>query len=329
MRLHDASTLFGLPLVLEREAALSVAVDLRALLLRSLGRPLSSLERDVSDLGRYFDPARPGTAIRDALAHLADAPPLSSRLLQRSDLVIDPDGACLVGPEGRIALDFLDEALAAAGADQVVVFGASVPLEAMAQAGNQYREWAHRRIENALSLHAGTGETMRPLTVAWLLLLLINGSTSAERAIYPPPAGKSSPVAAAIDKILHLFADPLTASKRPSKPFSFESSWIVSEAWRRASAVLGPADNPREPRKHYIKPGAEGRAIDLVARELMRRRRPPSPSEITLAFDRLVDEYRRQIPVLVQAELTHENRANTRRIRVDLELAVERHSTSA
>ena len=69
--------------------------------------------------------------------------------------------------------------------------------------------------------------------------------------------------------------------------------------------------------------------MDVVVRELLRRRNPPSASTILGALELLVAEYRRQMPVLASAGMAHESRASTRKIRVELERAVDGYSAAS
>lgn len=321
------ATLFGLPLVLDRADAEELVADLRALVERQLRRAIGTIESDLDALSESFDPGRPGSSLRDALTSMPPPPPVRSRLVKRSELLIDPDGASLVGPEARVALEVLSEELSDEGTDPIVV-PVSAPCVAQAELYARYRDWAVRRIENALSLGAGKADTMRPLTAAWLLFLLVNGSKSPETAVSRPLAAvDQARLEGAIGRVLHAFSDAVAASKRSARPFGLESNWVLSEASRRAPGVVGEhRRRAGEPKLHYIRVDGERRTVDIVARELSRRRRPPSRATVLAAFDGLVREYRRQIPILASAGMAHESRAATRQIQLELERALDRHA---
>jgi hypothetical protein len=325
----DLATLFGLPLVLERDDALTLAEDLRALLERQLGRVVKTVDADLTALAEVFDPSRPGSSLRDALGNLPPPPVIKSRLLKRSGLLIDAEGACLVGPEARLALEVMSDALS--DPSDPVVVPVSAPCMAQAELYARYREWVFQRIETALRLSSGRADTMRPLTAAWLLFLLVNGSRGVETGVLRPPSSvDEARLEGAIANILHAFADTIATTDRPVRPFGLDSNWVLSEASRRAPDVMGEhRRRAGEPKIHYLRPGSEARTVAIIARELSRRRNPPSPALIQSAFDRLVAEYRRQLPILASAGMAHENRAATRQIQIELERALDRHAPAS
>jgi hypothetical protein len=312
--MEPSATFFGLPLVLKRVDASILVEDLERLFRRQTPGGPQDLDHDLRALNVYFDPLRTGSAIRRRLGELPPSDPLKSRLL-RAPLVIGDGRNVLVTPEGRIALDVLTRRLAETPDTAPLVALDPDEIElAQGLAYSRYRTWSIGRLSSVLGLLEGKAERLRPLSIGWLLLLLVNGSRSAETALSRPESSDQE------RKLDHALGDILTAFVSGLEPgasardFRQYQGWVATEARRRAAHLQGPS-----PSKPFVRSGRERELVNLAIRELRSRRTPPRTEVVLSAFDNLVATYRERLPVLASLGLAHERRAETREIRDMLE----------
>lgn len=290
-----ASTLFGMPLVLDEEDVRRVQrVATEAWELQS-GRPPASFEEDLGELATWFHPKLRGATLR---ARLGDLEPLALSPTGIPSVVLLPcgEGRGLLTPEGRAWLACSAEPRSRMGGQLVWVADQGHPLETRLL--TLYRGWTRHRLEDVIEKQSGAGAPMLPTAVALVLLLLVNGSLEEGRAIRrvrtPEAQAKIDGVVA---DVIAAFADSLAGPSsrgRSPKEFSLWGGYPLTEARRRLAGLL--VVDPDEG-AIYLAPGNEERVTQFLAQDLARRRGLTS-ERLEEAFDALVDTYRRRLPDL-------------------------------
>jgi hypothetical protein len=235
------------------------------------------------------------------------------------------DGKHLVGIEARLLLAAIDDQF-----DPSATL-VSIPLSSIAEleriAADRYREWATSRLKEVIALRRGIGrEVLQAISVGMVLVLLVNRSTSPERAQIDRGGRLSS-----IDNSLYLaaeaFAETITTGRgRSSTEKKLKGGYALSEAKRRLAERL--VVEPLKPRKGesrtiYLAEGAEHDVVGFLAHDLARRP-GMEVKTLSLAFDRLVSEFRRQTESLATHAGVHERAGETARLRKELLTAFEK-----
>ncbi|MCY3783314.1 MAG: hypothetical protein OXG79_05970 [Chloroflexi bacterium] len=181
-----------------------------------------------------------------------------------------------------------------------------------------YREVGVRRLEDAVGLLEGQAEGLRLPSIALLLFLLVNGSTSSATAIRrPSDSDELNRLDHTVAKAISAFADTLSSRARNPSHFSLYSGYAVTEARRRLGQIMGPT-----PHEIYVDDNHRDAVIERVASELRRSQRSPETRHVMTAFDNLVLAYREERPTLASLGVTHESRVETARLREQLERAL-------
>ncbi len=322
------STLFGLPLSLERATAQELVDALATLWERQMEHRPSSLEADLHSVGLadIFSPIKTGKTLRMFLDALPDSPPYPDNPLIRPPLVIGNGRDALVTVEGRVGLEIVRGLLSRDDADPI-----AIARDTVHGAGNLayecYRDWSMRRLNDVIELRSGRSSVMGPPSMAFLLLLLVNCSVSLETAIktLPDRPADQKRLDVAAGDIIEAYSNVINPDisdesrkrKRDLRHFSFYGGYARSEARRRVSWALGPEDD-----SNYIRYDKVDDAAAFVVNELRRTRTPRGRSRALAAFDALVAAYRRALPTLAALEMAHENRAATGYLRRRLEEAL-------
>jgi len=301
--------LFGLPTILSRPRV----VELISALEGSWGDQFDGsypidLAADLHRLVGYFDPLAREATVRRRLDSL-----------QTSEITL-PEGLGLsfgsgkqvVTPEGRVALEVLRDLLETAGPTLTIDSG--VLASAQATVADFYRALSRRRLDKVQALAAGDAPPMLPVSAAFVLMLLINRSTSRERSLAQggSDTDQRSVIDGAIAPALRAFAEVLTGEKFQGRDaslggLSVYQGYAVTEARRRLGSRLRLEEG-----RLWIPEEDEDSVLDFIARELKRR----APEERALAaFDALVDNYRTALPAVANLQFAHERPANTAQIR--------------
>jgi hypothetical protein len=303
--LRPPSTLFGLPLVMKGTDAEELLLGLEGLWKRQMGSQPSGLAHDLEALGKIFHPRRREASIRSFVESL-DPPPTIRAAYLESPLIIRPH--LLVTPEGRIAIQVLRELERKFNEGSVIIapdfVGASLLV-----AYEVYKDWSLHRIERVLGLHEGKGERVHPAALGVLLWLLVNRSTTRERALNLEALSPDNRarVRAAIGRTIDAFVDALSKSRQAHQPTERFDDWPLSEARRRVGSALTSGDI-------YVREELADKVLQTVAAEVSSRA-SSSKSEALEAFDRLVEAYRRELPTLAPLDIAHESGGESRRLR--------------
>jgi hypothetical protein len=298
---------FGVGVSLPRDDAERLARALGSAWEAVAGRPTGELARDWSFLvEHYFDPIAQGGRLRRELdrvhAVVEDAPYLNNLLV----LPIG-DGDGLITLEGRAVLELLRAALSREG--QLVTLPDDARWALERQLLDLYRDASRHRLDSVLSLRSGAAAPLLPPAVATILLLLLNRSTSPDRAITrpPDPSGRQH-LDEALARPVLAFANTLAPGKRKLEHISLYSGYPLTEARRRLSSQLST-----DPASLFVRPNEEDEVIRFVARDLAKRRLPEAT--IATAFDRMVEAYRESASALAAFGVGYERPADTRRLR--------------
>jgi len=311
-RAGDTPDLFGLPLQLSRERALALVGDLETAWQAQTGAYPLDVRADLAKLAPYFDPlAREATLRR----RLDDLPPRTVEL--PPELAVDAgEGRQIVTAEGRLALELLRQALAEPS--PVCSINEAALADALALLADFYRRLARKRFDKVRALAAGEAAPMLPVAAAFALLLLVNRSTSPERAL-DQGLGDPSRRAAVDDAFapaLRAFAETLTGEplkERDSRlgGLSLYQGYALTEARRRLGHRLRVDDG----RLWIPEPDADD-VLAFLARDLRRR---ADADRVLAAFDQLVEHYRATLPRVANLEFAHERPAHTDRLRREFE----------
>ena len=265
---------------------------------KQYGRSPSDLPSDLVLMSDVFNPSRSGASIRERLTRVRAVDGVDG--IGEPWLIVLLNGAAIVTPEGRAALD-------ANGAP-------TWPPAVIAHLLDFYRLVSQEKLRKITALLRGDGPLAHPAALAAVLLLLINRSTSPERAI---PRDVDTVLDQAIQAVHQAFITTLVpGSKASKKEMSFRSGYGVTEAARR----LGP-NVIAIGSEVFIHPGEERRAVQMVSKEL--RRRAPKRGEAMDAFDALLAEYHRQRSTLSAAGCAFERASTTASLRDMIKSEIE------
>lgn len=311
------SSLFGLPLVIGRNDAKQIVEALEQLWVAQTGLLPRTIDEDLDNLFYgLFDPRASGSRLRDKIGALPEAPRLRSRLVG-DPLVIGAGVSLIVTPEGRAIYGLLQETLSESEDDPIGIdLGAA--LSVLDRVYEGYRRVGVRRLQDAVRLLDGEAEGLRLPSIGMVLLLLVNGSTSPDKAIRRPRDAKElSRLDASVATAVAAFADTISQRQRDSSHFSLYSGYAITEARRRLGNVLGTS-----PDEIYVEESHIEAVIDRLASELRRTRRSPETALVMDAFDNLVSAYRAERPTWASLGVAHETRAVTALLRMRLEHAL-------
>ena len=319
------TTLFDVPLALDAADAAGLREGLSELWRSLADRPMGPLADDLGVLAKWWHPRLRGGTLRDRLADLprvsvgADTLYLSDRLVAW----VEP-GAGVITVEGRLVLGILEDLRAS---DDHVVIPVSAVSGANAVVAACYADWAQHRLRDVISLLRGEGPPLLPPVLAFLVLLLVNRSTSEARGVSLATRDRElvATIDAAMAEALSGFADSIkepSDRRRDPRHFSLYGGYRLSEASRRLGASLVRSND-----RVFIADGRDAEVIDLVARDLARREELDE-DQVGNAFDVLVERIRGPVGRLALHGSAHERVADTRRLRATLIEAFVGHRES-
>ena len=188
-------TLLGVEGYVDSAKSAALVSALRRSWTATIGGPPGDLEGDLRETRRWFDPVAQGQRLRRELAAL-DPLPEDLADPQPPFTVAVGTGKWLVTPEGRCALDLLEH-LPKDRPGHVITDEQLAPYER--RLALLYREWSRHRLRSVVALLAGTTKPLQIPAVGVVIALLVNRSTSDERALTRFVAGPERDV---VDKRL-------------------------------------------------------------------------------------------------------------------------------
>ena len=308
---HDR---FGLPPLIQRPKALILVTQIDQCWAAQSGSPMRDLPSDLHALETYFDPLARGGTIRDRITQLPTLSPPPSELREPVFYRVGPAQG-LITPEGRAARDLVDEALATD--EDPVVLNETLADSLYRELLVWYRHLVFSRVNQVVDLLRGTGPRLHPVPIAAILLLLVNRSTSSERALLrPADPRRQRDFDEALRAPLVAFAKELVPGApagRGLNDISLSDGWVLPEARRRLGTALRltPTDKAA-----YL--ADEDRALTVVASELALRRDLTWPS-ISRAYLALCSTYDSVRSTLAAFGVAYERPDHTRDVLTSLE----------
>ncbi len=289
------------------------------------GRPVGDLENDLEIARQWFDPVAQGQRLRREIANLNSMPKHLASLVPPLALSVGHH-RWLVTPEGRCALELLKSLSADQEAHYVTTTQLSIYERRLARL---YRDWSRHRLNSVLALLEGTNKPLQIPAAGIVVALLVNRSTSRDRALIRFAADpERSVINKAFFSPVQAFADVLSPNRRRSDiSEQLISGWMLYEARRRiGTAIVIDEGRDNEHDSIWIEADSEALVVDLVARDLVRGHRTRvGPDLFVEAFDRLVHELRRASRALAGFGLAHERPRDTQRLRQLFDHQLRRH----
>lgn len=302
----QASNVIGLEGYMSLSDADELAAVLTLLWRNNYGQEPRDLDTDLDLCYRWFNPVAQGQRLRRQIEQLDGVEP-GMRIPDPPLVVVVGSGRYLVTPEGRCVLDLLD----------TTVGDEKSPIRVSEEIGRYerrlavlYRNWARHRLDSVIALLAGEERPLQIPAAGVVIALLVNRSTSRERAMArfteDPPRRV---VDDAFFACVSAFADVIAPDRRQGSLSSrLISGWMLYEVRRRlgGSLVLEPAsEGPDE--AVWIAAQQMPQVCDIVCRDLTRGHRVQvEPAIFGKAFDALVVELRRNSSALAGYGLAHE-----------------------
>jgi len=290
---------------------------------------LDVLEHDLDACRRYFNPVLTGRTVRERLGALPPPPPIES--IPMSPMTFDcGDGKLLPSPEGRAALELLGTVLD--GTHDPVERNLELELPLVERVLAVYSDVSRHRLQQVIDLQEGV-EPLRIPSIGVVLVLLINRSTSPERALVRHETGRAK---GTIDRAFYAAVDAFASRVAPSRrrataKESLIKGWTLHEAVRRMphaiilqdedvdesredSGEVASGSGQRRVRKVYVDATLEDRVIDVLGRELADRGKI-RPDVLEEALDDLIGEFRQHLSELAIYGLAYERPHETERTR--------------
>jgi hypothetical protein len=176
---------------------------------------------------------------------------------------------------------------------------------------NLYRDWGRHRLRSVISLLQGDDKPLQLPAVGVLLVLLVNRSTTPDRAIR-----KNANVEArqqiddAFFAAVYRFADAFgTSERRDKRKEGLVKGWTIGEIRRRFDRLL-VSDKERL----YLREKFQPETISRLGLELARRR-DTNEESLAAGFDGLVEEMRSRIDIFASYGMAHERPRDTAGLR--------------
>jgi hypothetical protein len=185
-----------------------------------------------------------------------------------------------------------------------------------------YRDWSRHRLSSVVALLSGEDKPLQIAAAGVVLALLVNRSTSRDRALKQFSSGAPRDVVDnAFFEAVTSFARELAPKRRPTRDPRLISGWMLYEARRRLGddVLMIEGSKADSHGSIWIEESREGQVLEVVSRDLARGHRTKVTLEtLGVAFDSLVGTFRLQTERLAGYGLAHERSANSKRIRTAL-----------
>jgi hypothetical protein len=312
----DTSTFFGLSRVVETELRASLADFLRTAWEVQHGRPPGDLDADLMALRQVFRPDVSGAALRNAAASLEPVPAPRSSMVGDALFVVVDDRRGFVTPEGRLALELLDSyppgRLSISDSDL---------LRAALTLARFYGEPVRSHVAKTVAR-----PDLRPLSFAFALLLLINGSIGEDRALRTPSSrDEERRLMQAIAPVLNAFSEGIGGGSLSSREAQrMEGNWALTEVARQLPTMAA-----RTKAGFWIRPAAAEGAGRRVGELLARRKNPPTRAQLMSALDAVGSAYRVARPALAALNMAHDRPHRTEQLFTDVAIGFDEAARGA
>ena len=263
------------------------------------GRPPATLTGDLDRLKDLFKTGASAKRLRESVNGLPKVTPPRLEVPEAVFISIE-ERRGLVTPEGRILLEELvriREEGSQVLSREAVVRATSIAARTY---GTWQREWLTQRV-------SGTG--LRPGTYGFVLLLLINGSTTADRGLRVPVEGdRERQLAESIAPVIDAFAEAMGGKPMNKTEASrLRSNWRVTEARRH---LFGRVMREERETDAIFWINDEDATLDALG-ERLARREGLSLEQLDSALQAVVKAYELARPALSALGAAHDRRAHT------------------
>jgi hypothetical protein len=318
-------TIFGIPAVLTRGEVATLIRDLTQLWLLTYGQVPAQLEADIEMCRQFFDPVARGQTLRDRLARLEKAPVALRRAGYPDPLVVDVgDNTMIVGVEARVLLALLEDVDTL---ENHIVLSPTSVANCESLALGAYRRWARARLNQVVALRSGKGaEVLQAVAVGIVIALLVNRSDSPDRAMlkrsHDTQEGKQ--IDGAIYSSAEEFADVVSSGRsgRSTSERRLKGGYALTEARRRLAHRLIFTTTADGNHLVYIDHRHRRDVIQFLGSDLARRVSLSSDT-LSIAFDRLVAEFRTTASNLAHRSVVFERSGDTRELKEALMVAFD------
>jgi hypothetical protein len=311
-----ARTVFGVPAVLTHAECAILLQDLTTLWGICYEAPISSLDDDLERCREFFNPIARGQTLRARLSQLESPPAdLATRLASYGEpLVLDAgEGGLLVGVEARLLIELLRTRQARAG--HIVLPDTEISALQYRALG-LYRAWALGRLRQVIDLRSGRGkEPMQPIAVGIVLAILVNRSTTADRAVvqHDHDSADGQDVDPAIHAGANAFAAMIGTSSRgrSTSEQRLKGGYALTEARRRLAHRLALSAGSRPGEKLIFVPDVHVAEVVAFLGADLARRRSLTAAKLELAFDELARAFRAKAKALAYRSMVFDRPAET------------------
>jgi len=298
---YNTSTFFGLSRVLEEELRTELEQFLLAAWRAQYDEEPGQLTKDLGRLEPLFRPRVSGAVLRDAAAALRElAVPRPDSLPASLFLEIDARHG-FVTAEGRLVLD-----LCLSREPGRLLIEDSDLLSASLLLCGFYGEPARAAVHRAVAQ-----PDLRPLSFAFALLLLLNGSVGEERALRSPTTSEEERrLMVALGPALNAFSEAIGGKPLTEKEaHRMEGNWVLTEVARQLPTLFA-----KTKAGYWLRPGAVDSAPARLGELLARRKNAPSEEALSVGLQALEYAYRHARPALSALGMAHDRPTRTRAI---------------
>lgn len=259
------------------------------------GRDLAEVRSDLDAIALVFRPDARGATLRKAVQSLGPIHvPRPPELPESMYLGVD-DERGFVTAEGRLLAEILEKK---------PVGGVAISDDDLLEAATLLADFYGSSVRQAVAKTLSSPD-LRPLSFAFALLLLVNGSLGEKKALRLPSSREDDRrLMQALAPVLNAFAEAIGARSLAQKEAQrMEGNWVITEVPRQLPALA-----QREGSSIWLRDGATLSTAHRLGELLARRRRPPTRSDLHAGLQDLVDAYRRIArPALSSLGLAHDS----------------------
>lgn len=231
--------------------------------------PLGPLDSDLQACATLFSAERKGSKVREILRGLPDAPDLDA---VPTEPLVEPglDSWQLVSPEGRLAIEWLDEPASGSAADDVTTL---IRL---------YRCSSRHRLRQVVRDQSDTGKPAQAPSVGLLIVLLMCGNVGPDAAL-PRGERNDDDIDQSVARAVEAFASVVAPSNRRLRQAGprRRGSWELGELTRRKDQLV-----VRDATSLFVIAGGETEAAEAAGALLARRPRL-TKAKVVSALDAL------------------------------------------
>jgi hypothetical protein len=283
------STAFGISRYVEEPRRQQLRQFLRIAWRNQFGSEPQDVPGDLELLRTWFRPELSGKSARSQLLEITKLPHEIPPELKVEGIIRLPGRRGLVTPEGRMILALLEGESEGISDDDL--------LQAAVDLTEFYAGAYRKRLTHVLS-----GEDARPNTLAFVVLLLINGSVGENRKFeIPSDPDQETRLATAVFQVQDAFVAgiggaPLADPQRER----LRSNWVLTQAEPQFPFLVA-----HEGDAYWLREEEQGVMPEELGRVLASRRSPPPVASLEETLERTLGVYTASRPVFSGLSLSH------------------------